>query len=159
MRTASLLPLAGVVGLLLIWFPVGAFSITFLEPTHGLNDAGTALAIGLLDPGILVLRDLVTIGIDQATAGSLGVAPSYESSASPPLLLPADGLTVSTPETGFQQNALSLVLPLAENGPLDLNASARAAMEPGVLQSVPEPATLLLFGLAMVGLGIACRRR
>jgi hypothetical protein len=61
-------------------------------------------------------------------------------------------------EAGLQQNALSLVLPLVENGPLDLDVSARAAGEPGVLQSVPEPGTLLSFGSVMAGLGIARRR-
>ena len=188
MRTARLL--AGIVGLLLISSrPAEAFSITFLEPPPGPEIAvstdlpgatvttgpdlatvnatvpgvlggRTSLAIGLLDPGNSLLLDLVTVSVDQAIAGSIGIAASYQSAALPLLAAPAGALTESTFETGLRQNVLSLVLPLLENGPLDLDVSAREEVEPGVLQNVPEPGTLLLLGSIMAWLGaVALRRR
>lgn len=123
-----------------------------------LGGTGTSMAIGLLDPGTGLLIDLVTVSVSQGTADSIGIVVSYQSTDSPPLLPPAGGLTASTLETGLVQNVLALLLPRQENGPLDLDVTARGAVESGVPQSAPEPGTLLLFGSTIAGLGLAARR-
>jgi hypothetical protein len=148
MRTAAafLLPAAVSALLLVCCGPVGALPIGFIQPAPGSEiTASTDI------PGAVV-----TTGPSLATVNR-NVA-SYLSSDSPPWFPPAVGLTGSTLETGLVQNVLALLLPLPENGPLDLDVTARGAVETSLLQSVPEPGTLLLFGSTLAGLGLVARR-
>ena len=147
MRTAVFLLPAAVSALLLVWCgPVSALPIGFIEPPPGSEiTANTDI------PGAVV-----TTGPSLATVNR--IVASYLSADSPPLFPLAVGLTGSTLETGLVQNVLALLLPLSENGPLDLDVTARGAVETSLLQSVPEPGTLLLFGSTLAGIGLVARR-
>ena len=167
----------------------GAVSISFIEPASetasilvstdisgtlftspefasltvgGVTDSSTVLArVALTQPGSMHMEgggagvsDLLTLRtFSTPTGGPVGFQVSFQSDSETGIPNPG-GLTATIVETGLDQLLLSGTFSLPVVGLVDLTVTGRSDLE-----AVPEPATLLLFGTTMTGLGLAARWR
>jgi len=116
----------------------------------GLTQPGS----GHLEGGGAGLSDLLTLRTFSSLTGApVGFQVSFQSDSETGIPNPG-GLTATIVETGLEQLLLSGTFSLPVVGLVDLTVTGRSDLE-----AVPEPATLLLFGTTMTGLGLAARWR
>jgi hypothetical protein len=100
------------------------------------------------------VSDLLTLRTFSAPTGApVGFQVSFQSDGETGITNPG-GLTAVHVETGLEQLLLSGTFSLPVVGSVDLTVTGRSDLDP-----VPEPATLLLFGTTMAGLGLGARWR
>lgn len=175
------------VGLILGWQgSAQALSISFLEPTSGSGNIVvnvldlTASAVTTTSPEaasvafgtvtgastLLARVALTQPGSMHMEGGGMGVSDllelrtftagflvSFQSDGETGIPNPG-GLTATLVETGLPQTLLSGAFTLPVVGPVDLTVTGQSDLDP-----VPEPATMLLFGTALAGAGLAARWR
>jgi len=152
-----------------VFFGVGEFAVTRpFASFPSLVNTGT-FGVALTERSSTAVSDFLAVTIGKADVpifGDIGFRTTFFTFSSDPTqtipsLQPLQnallGLGLGIPEDGSVQNltgsfrdALGNVAAL----PFDISVSVQSDLEP-----IPEPATLLLFGTTMVGLGIATRWR
>jgi hypothetical protein len=122
--------------------------------------SSTLLArVALTQPGSMHMEgggqgvsDLLELRTFSAPTGApAGFQVSFQSDGETGIPNPG-GLTAVLVETGLEQLLLSGTFSLPVVGSVDLTVTGRSDLDP-----VPEPATLLLFGTTMTGLGLVAR--
>jgi len=136
-------------------------SFTFGTVTSGVLHPPVVLAqVGLIQPGSMHMEgggtgvsDLLTLRVffDPFDGFPVGFQVSFQSDTETGIPNPGN-LTATIVETGLDQVLLSRTFPGFIDG--NVTVTGRSDLEP-----VPEPATLLLFGTTMAGLGLAARWR
>ena len=134
-------------------FPQGTFggvgataiqaTVSLLEPTRGVGDTDVGGA----------LSDRIFLTIDRQPNLSEDLIVLFRSDGGDPIGAPI-GINNQVFETGGFQDLTPIFALEPDVLPTDLKIEARSDFSP-----VPEPATLLLWGTTMVGLGLTARWR
>jgi len=176
-------------GLLLGWQSgADALTISFLEPASGTGnivvnvldlsvpavvstspeaasvtvgtatEASTLVArVGLIQPGSMHMEGGgmgVSDVLELRTFLSTGFRVSFQSDGETGIPNPGGFTAPLIVETGLPQTLLSGTFTLPVVGSVALTVNGQSDLDP-----VPEPATMVLFGTALTGVGIAVRRR